>query len=124
MGMVGCGVKFKNTRTKRLVLYLDRYASHFRLHEHIELETRVQSISRSSDGTRWDIQLQKADGSSWRETFDKVSICMSKCITPNIPPLVNRDLFKGKVIHSQAFKKSVYEIYPSPRRKGLGAHLL
>jgi dimethylaniline monooxygenase (N-oxide forming) len=95
--------------------YLDRYASHFRLHEHIELETRVQSISRSSDGTRWDIELQKADGSSRRETFDKVDICTGKCATPNIPPLFNRDLFKGKVIHSQAFKRSVYDIY-SPVR--------
>ncbi|KAL9112572.1 MAG: hypothetical protein Q9227_003143 [Pyrenula ochraceoflavens] len=83
--------------------YLESYAKHFKLHEHIQLETAVTSIQRDEVRECWNIHVKSPKGEDVLP-FDKVVIATGQYSSPYTPQFPGTDLFKGKMIHSQAFK--------------------
>ncbi|KAF7535002.1 hypothetical protein G7Z17_g13274 [Cylindrodendrum hubeiense] len=77
------------------------YAKHFGLLKRIKFNVVVRSLSRTEDGTKWALLLE--DEVSPR-VFDKVIMATGTEVTPNIPKIEGFDLFKGRFLHSQAYK--------------------
>ena len=90
--------------TQQTLDYIHTYASHFGLHKHVQLNTRLQSVTRTFDNTRWQLLLERNGVEESRE-FDKVVICTGANHTPVSPKVDGIEVFEGKVLHSQAFKR-------------------
>lgn len=85
--------------------YLESYAHGFDLLPHIRLQTKVYNVARDGDDTKWTVRFQQQDGSNTSMDFDKVAICTGEWGKPKMPIFVDRDMFQGEVIHTQAFKR-------------------
>jgi dimethylaniline monooxygenase (N-oxide forming) len=84
--------------------YLDAYARHFSLHQYIEFNTKIEKVVRNVEGTKWLLYLVKNGSKPTLVEYDKVVFCHGLYQRPIIPSVKGSDLFKGRVIHSQAFK--------------------
>jgi len=84
--------------------YLESYASNFQLLSRIRLRTKILTVTRNEKDSKWIAHFQNLDGSKNTTEFDKVAICSGAWGKPKIPDIAGRNLFKGDVIHSQAFK--------------------
>ena len=87
--------------------YIHAYADHFGLNH--QWSSRQQS--NGFNGTRnW--RSGKISVSSERgeeiSNFDKIVICTSLNIKPRTPHFEGAEKFEGKVIHAQAFRRSVH----------------
>ena len=78
--------------------YLNAYADHFHVREHIRFSTRVASIE-PVDEARW--RLTTADGQI--EVFDAVFVCSGVFHSPVLPPIPGIETFTGVVMHSRAY---------------------
>ena len=95
--------------------YIERYTDHFQLHDHIQLNTRVESVTQNEDGS-WTIQATSTgSGASKEESsnhrFDKlvVSTGMYASDRPSFPEaVVTEDAkknFKGDIIHTNEVRR-------------------
>ena len=89
----------------QIARYIDDYADRFGLREHCRLSTRVERIERSSDGLAWRLKFKNHRSDVQSELFDKVLITTGTYSKPFIPIWEGADDFKGRILHSQAFKK-------------------
>lgn len=92
--------------------YLQSYADHFQLRSRIRLNASIRTIKRDDAGNKWLIEVAPvtSDGSAPEaETliFDKVVLATGSNEKPSTPTIEGIDSFKGRVLHSQAFKKCV-----------------
>jgi dimethylaniline monooxygenase (N-oxide forming) len=85
--------------------YLESYADEFDLLPHIHLQTKVLRVTRNDDDTKWTVHLQERNGSETATDFDKVAVCSGEWGKQRMPLFSGRDLFKGEIIHAQAFKR-------------------
>ena len=93
--------------TQQTLDYIQSYAAHFDLHKHIQLNTCLQNITRNPDDERWQLLLV-CNGVEESREFDKVVMCTGATHTHVLPQVEGRDVFTGKVLHSQAFKRQVH----------------
>ena len=84
--------------------YLESYAKHFELNQHIKLNTKVRQVVRNADDTKWQLSLLHQDSETVSD-FDKVVFCTGNTHKPLVPAIKGMDSFGGKIIHSQAFKR-------------------
>jgi dimethylaniline monooxygenase (N-oxide forming) len=85
--------------------YLNAYATHFKLHEHIVFSAEVQKVVRNSDDTKWELHLVKGKTGYEIVQYDKVVFCTGAYQKPIMPTLQGSESFNGKIIHAQAFKR-------------------
>jgi dimethylaniline monooxygenase (N-oxide forming) len=85
--------------------YIESYATKFALHQYVQLDTRVEEVTRSSDVQQWQLRLSK-NGTIETLACDKVVLTTGTNNLPIIPEIVGRTLFKGTIAHSQAFKRA------------------
>ena len=83
---------------------MESYAEAFDLPKHIVFGTTVQRIVRSSDGTKWQLEMEREGSKEVRE-FDKVVLCHGYQTKPKIVEFEGQEKFTGQLIHSQAFRK-------------------
>lgn len=85
--------------------YLQSYANHFNLMEHIKLShvvTRVIPI----ENDRWKVHVRNArTNSSETHIYDIVFVCNGQNSLPFKPTLNGADEFKGEMIHSHDYRK-------------------
>ncbi|KAI0004849.1 FAD/NAD(P)-binding domain-containing protein [Xylariaceae sp. FL0662B] len=84
--------------------YFESYASHFKLRDFIRFNTIVRRVIRNTSDNGWDVHITNSDGESVL-SFDKVVFAHGCEHAPVFPPMSNRHMFKGTVIHSQAYKR-------------------
>ncbi|KAL8290912.1 hypothetical protein RB597_008940 [Gaeumannomyces tritici] len=83
--------------------YYQSYAQHFGLMDRIRFGAVVRSVRRSSDDTAW---LLDVEGEAEPLSFDKVLVAAGTETEPKpLPEFEGRELFEGKVMHSQAYKR-------------------
>ncbi|PGH04740.1 hypothetical protein AJ80_08470 [Polytolypa hystricis UAMH7299] len=84
--------------------YLQAYAKHFGLLDHIRLGSLVSKVKRDRSNKSWELHLVGKDSTEEIVEFDKVAICTGPFSKPYIPSFQGRELYSGRFIHSQAFK--------------------
>ncbi|KAK6542787.1 hypothetical protein TWF694_006729 [Orbilia ellipsospora] len=90
-----------------IVKYIQGYAKKFDLLKHCRLGMAVQLLERSKDGQNWNITFKDKTGTVTRETFTRVVVCTGPQTQAIFPAHVeeSRPIFKGRILHSQAFKE-------------------
>jgi dimethylaniline monooxygenase (N-oxide forming) len=87
--------------------YLHSYAAHFGLNEHIQLNTLIRRVVRARDGKRWQLEVLQGNKEQALE-FDKVVFCTGNTHIAKVPRIDGVAVFKGKILHSQNFKRWVH----------------
>ncbi|XP_042562441.1 flavin-containing monooxygenase FMO GS-OX-like 4 isoform X1 [Clupea harengus] len=91
--------------------YLERYCEHFAITPHIKFNTAVEEarpIAMEMDREKtmaWEVTTRDQHGTQNTETFDSVFICTGHYSDPHIPPIPGLQYFKGKVMHSHAYRR-------------------
>ncbi|NXV88314.1 FMO1 monooxygenase, partial [Calonectris borealis] len=92
----------------QLLEYLQHYAKHFSLREHIKFGTTVVSVRKRPDFAttgQWDV-VTEADGKQTSDIFDAVMVCSGILSKPSLPlhcfPGIER--FQGQYFHSRQYK--------------------
>ena len=89
--------------------YLQAYAIHFDLLKRCRLGVAVDRLQRSSDGSQWELCLSDKTGSHMAK-FDKVLFATGPYNVPYTPRVPGMESFRGKLLHSQAFKRLLFPL--------------
>ncbi|EEP79631.1 conserved hypothetical protein [Uncinocarpus reesii 1704] len=84
--------------------YLEEYADHFGLKEHIRLNTKVISCSQNEDG-KWAVKTVQQGGDPVEDCYDAVFACSGALARPVIPQFEGLETFKGKIFHSRVYRR-------------------
>ncbi|GAA0567514.1 NAD(P)-binding domain-containing protein [Paractinoplanes ferrugineus] len=88
----------------QVLSYLERYAKHFGLGEHIWFGTEVVSAEPVGDG-RWDVTTRSTGGGSSRvQRYAAVVVANGHNWAPAKPEIDGAEDFRGQVIHSAQYK--------------------
>ncbi|KAI0431077.1 FAD/NAD(P)-binding domain-containing protein [Xylaria sp. FL1042] len=88
----------------QLAEYFKSYASHFNLYPYVRFGTTVKRVTRNAADNSWDVHIVNSDGPTVL-SFDKVVLAHGCENLPLWPPMLNRERFKGTVMHAQSFKR-------------------
>lgn len=90
--------------------YLERYCEAHKIYPHIRFNTMVENVRplMQADGedrrTIWEVTSSDSVGFQRTETFDSVFVCSGHYSDPHIPEIPGIKNFKGKVLHSHAYR--------------------
>jgi len=89
----------------QILAYLERYADHFALREHIWFGTEVTRVVPAEDG-RWDVTISGArgGGSDRTQRYAAVVVANGHNWSPKIPSYEGQGDFAGEIIHASAYK--------------------
>ncbi|KAH8675115.1 flavin monooxygenase-like protein [Ilyonectria robusta] len=85
-----------------LAAYYQSYAKHFDLLKRIVFNASVSSLTRTEDGTKWALLVE---GEASPRVFDNVIVATGTEVTASVPEIEGLDLFKGRFLHSQEYKR-------------------
>ena len=91
--------------------YINSYAKHFGLEEHIRFNTEVTQIEKAPGG--WKVMSVKVDNqgkhqSKYKEVFVKfVAIATGHHTKPTMPHFEGQETFNGRIFHSVDYKDAV-----------------
>ena len=98
-------------RHSEYLRYLQDYAKHFCLHDHIELNCTVidlrhapSSAASARDVRRWEVHFER-DGRSEMETYDLVVVASSKFTHPLMPVYQGMEIFNNALLHSMQIRR-------------------
>lgn len=77
--------------------YLTEYATKFGLISRLRLESGVQTVTRSENGTLWNVQLENNKGNL---TSEKIIVATGLTSQPFIPETSNQG-FQGEILHTK-----------------------
>ncbi len=84
----------------QVLIYLERFASHFGLRDIIAMDTRVEAVTRDHE---WHVRV---NNSGKREVlhFDAVAVCNGHYSQPRVPVLPGMGRFPGTLMHSHNYR--------------------
>ncbi|KAM7190982.1 dimethylaniline monooxygenase [Naviculisporaceae sp. PSN 640] len=88
---------------KRYIEYVRDYCTHFKLWEHINLSTKVQSVTRDTTGKHTVTYMSQKTGESGQWECDAIAVCSGLHVTPNIPQIPGMENIPLQM-HSSEFK--------------------
>lgn len=86
---------------RHIMSYLRAYAEHFRVREHIEFESSVESVHRVDGGPEWLVRVRTADGVSNRR-YAGLVIANGHNWSPRTPEISG--VFDGQSMHSIEYR--------------------
>ncbi|WP_246039699.1 flavin-containing monooxygenase [Glycomyces buryatensis] len=88
----------------QMLEYLNGYAKHFGLSEHIWYGSEISGID-PVEGSRFEVVVKPAAGNSARRLrYAAVIIATGHHWTPNLPSYPGQDLYRGTILHSSQLK--------------------
>ncbi len=89
----------------QVLAYLERYADHFGLREHIWFGTEVTRVVPAEDG-RWEVTISGARGGGADRTqrYAAVVVANGHNWSPKLPAYEGQGEFGGEMIHASAYK--------------------
>ncbi|HEX6499274.1 MAG TPA: NAD(P)-binding domain-containing protein [Micromonosporaceae bacterium] len=88
----------------QVLSYLERYAEHFGLREHIWFGTEVTRVE-PAEGDRWDVTTRIGSGGPERtQRYAAVVVANGHNWSPKLPDYPGMDEFRGEIIHASAYK--------------------
>lgn len=93
---------------REYVNYLQKFAEHFDLLPNVLFSMRVEHVTRDSDGDGWRVTARstKEAEKTVEYKFDRVVFCSGSNSCPNVPELPGQNHFRGRILHSSAFKNA------------------
>lgn len=90
---------------RQLLSYLERYADHFDLRQHIWFGTEVVRVE-PADGDRWDVTTRSTGGYGAERIhrYAAVVVANGHNWSPNLPEYEGLDEFRGEVMHASAYQ--------------------
>jgi dimethylaniline monooxygenase (N-oxide forming) len=83
--------------------YLQNYAAHFGLLQHIQFHTQVEAV-QPAEGGCWKVRTRRVGGEAVEAVYDAV-VCASGLFgIPAMPSPPGAESFEGAVLHSAAYK--------------------
>ncbi|WP_433272913.1 flavin-containing monooxygenase [Actinosynnema sp. CS-041913] len=86
-------------RHDQVAAYLQRYADHKGVTDHVELETEVESLTRTGDGT-WLVTSRDRNGLRRYRQYGHVVVATGHHWSPRLPSLPGDETFPGRRLHS------------------------
>ncbi|XP_072768705.1 uncharacterized protein [Nerophis lumbriciformis] len=86
--------------------YLEDYCAHYKIGPHIRLRTAVEAVKAVVTPTGATYEVTSSNGRRRTETFDSVFVCSGHYSDPYIPDVAGVDKFKGRVLHSHAYRSA------------------
>ncbi|HZE37586.1 MAG TPA: NAD(P)-binding domain-containing protein [Stackebrandtia sp.] len=91
---------------KRVLSYLERYADHFGLRDHIWFGSEIERIEKADRG-RFDVIVKPTSGSAARRLrYAAVVIANGHNWNPFVPEYPGQQAFRGEIIHSSSYADS------------------
>jgi hypothetical protein len=89
----------------QVLAYLERYADHFGLREHIWFGTEVTNVAPTADG-RWDVTISGArgGGSDRTQRYSAVVVANGHNWSPKMPTYEGIGDYRGEIIHASQYK--------------------
>lgn len=91
--------------------YLETYCRSYDIRPHIRFNTAVEKVKpvvvateEEEERTTWEVTSSDLSGRQKTETFDSVFVCSGHYSDPHIPHIPGIESFKGKVLHSHAYR--------------------
>lgn len=84
--------------------YVNEYADHFALKQHIRLDTKLLEAKLMHNG-KWLVRHQTVGEDPVEEVYDAVFACSGHLSKPLVPDIEGRDLFQGEMLHSQEYRR-------------------
>jgi len=84
--------------------YINEYAGHFGLKQHIRLNTKVQSCKESKDG-KWRVEYAENGKGVTEEIYDAVFACTGRFSRPTIPEFEGIGTFRGQLFHGHTYRR-------------------
>ncbi|XP_069073350.1 uncharacterized protein [Pleurodeles waltl] len=97
----------------QVLAYLEGYADHFKVKEHIQFRTLVEHVipaprpEGETDGVMaWEVTVRSLGARGGRVThqFDAIMVCSGHFFDPFIPALPGVENFQGLILHSHAYR--------------------
>ena len=89
---------------RQLLSYLERYATHFGLGEHIWFGTEVVAVTPAGEG-RWDVTTRSTGGGASRvQRYAAVVVANGHNWAPKTPAFTSLSTYHGLMIHASAYK--------------------
>jgi len=109
------------------VQYLENYSQHYGVTQHIRFNTTLVKLVKQKNGAHLayftvNTVSSSADNNTSREyqdTFDYICVCSGLHNVPFVPSTSTDRLFKGRVMHSSAYKKK--DVFQNKRVVIVGA---
>lgn len=87
--------------------YLNRYADHFNLRDHIKFEHQVIRVRPKREMKTWEvITLNQPQNEYEKYTFDIILVCNGHFSVPSFPRYQGREVFRGTQLHSHHYRDS------------------
>ncbi|SPN97370.1 uncharacterized protein DNG_00884 [Cephalotrichum gorgonifer] len=83
--------------------YLNEYADHFKLKDHIQLRTEVLQCEPGPNGG-WDLTIRKEGGKSEVQHFDALMAATGILSKPRTPEFAGREAYMGEFLHSHFYR--------------------
>jgi cation diffusion facilitator CzcD-associated flavoprotein CzcO len=88
----------------QVLAYLERYADHFALREHVWFGTEVTRVVPTDDG-QWDVTTSGARGGADRsQRYAAVVVANGHNWSPKMPTYEGQESYGGQIIHASAYK--------------------
>ncbi len=84
--------------------YLNEYADHFGLKQHVRFRTRVVKCEPRAGGG-WTVQVQEEGGPVEQLGFDAIFCATGSLTDPVVPDFEGRDRFRGDFVHSHYYRR-------------------
>ncbi|EER36539.1 flavin-containing monooxygenase [Histoplasma capsulatum var. duboisii H88] len=89
---------------RRMLNYLEDYASHFGLGKYIQLNTKVLSCNQLPDG-RWTVVHEKKGADQITSEYDAIFACTGHNSYPSTPDFEGMSSFQGEILHSHVYRR-------------------
>ncbi|XP_029303457.1 flavin-containing monooxygenase FMO GS-OX-like 4 isoform X2 [Cottoperca gobio] len=91
--------------------YLEKYCHEHHIWPHVRFNTAVENVrpvvlsaEGEKDRTTWEVTSSDSSGRQKTEMFDSVFVCSGHYSEPHIPHIPGTEHFKGRVLHSHAYR--------------------
>ncbi len=87
---------------QNMVDYLDQFADHFQLREHIQLRTKV-TLARPIEQNRWEVTFENSDRTVYKAVYKGVLLCNGHHWSKRFPEF--KGDFSGEMWHSKDYRQ-------------------
>ncbi|KAJ9308477.1 hypothetical protein DTO217A2_1970 [Paecilomyces variotii] len=84
--------------------YINEYANHFGVKQHVRLHTKVVSCNEL-EGNQWEVAYVTNGGERKEEIYDALFVCSGKNTKPHIPAFKGMESFQGEIFHSHVYRR-------------------